>query len=88
MVYALDPNNSVIKYKEFVVYLIALLWFLYPAENFGYMLTVTTFWANAADNRPVVFFSFAQKLGFDVSCRFSQGDNLHEMLSEPVFLEN
>ena len=51
------------------------------------MLTITTFWANAADNRSVVFFSFAQKLGFDISCRFSQGDNLHEMLSEPVSLK-
>ena len=30
------------------------------------------------------FFFFFKKLGFDISCKFSPGENLHE-ISEPIF---
>ena len=34
-----------------------------------YVLTFTTFWANSADDKLMIFFLFAQEIGFDISCK-------------------
>ena len=47
-------------------------------------LTLTTLWANSADDKLMIFFLFPQKTGFDISQIVSIGDNLYEM-SKPVF---
>ena len=45
-------------------------------------LTFITLRANSTDNNLMVFFFL--KTGFDISCKLSLGDSLHEM-SNPVF---
>ena len=51
------------------------------------ILTITTLWANSADDRLMTFFLyFSQKTGFDISCKSSPIDSLHE-ISKPVFWE-
>ena len=52
-------------------------------------LTLTTRCANSADDKLMIFvlFFFLQKPGFDISCKLSPGDNLHEM-SKPVSEKN
>ena len=35
------------------------------------ILTFTGLWANAADDKLVIFFLFSRKTGFDISCKLS-----------------
>ena len=36
-----------------------------------HFLTFTTLWANSADDKLIIFFSFFQKIGFGISCKLS-----------------
>ena len=46
------------------------------------VLTITTHWAKSEDNKLIFFLDFfPQKIGFDISCKYTLGDNLHETSS-------
>ena len=61
-----------------------------------HLLTFTMLWADSADDKLIIFFSyFSYELGSDTSCKLSPreticmkcqilGDNLHEV-SDPIF---